>query len=49
MDEETAKAMSEFAGIEEQLNGIEKYAVSFLEEETRSIVRIIAGPQPIMN
>ncbi len=26
--------MSEFATIEEQLNGIEKYAMYFLEEET---------------
>lgn len=26
--------MSEFSAIEEQLNGIEKYAVYFLEEET---------------
>ena len=33
-DEETIKAMSEFATIEEQLNGVEKYAVYFLEEET---------------
>lgn len=33
-DEETAKAMSEFATIEEQLNDIEKYAMYFLEEES---------------
>ena len=26
--------MSEFASVEEQLNSIEKYAMSFLEEET---------------
>ena len=32
-DDEYAKAMSEFAVIEEQLNGIEKYAMYFLEEE----------------
>lgn len=36
-DEETIKAMSEFATIEEQLNGVEKYAVYFLEEETAEI------------
>ena len=33
-DEETAQAMSEIAAIEEQLNGVEKYAMYFLEEET---------------
>lgn len=34
LDEETARAMSEFASIEEQLNAVEKYAMYFLEEET---------------
>ena len=29
--------MSEFASIEEQLNGIEKYAMYFLEEETAEL------------
>lgn len=29
--------MSEFASIEEELNGIEKYAMYFLEEETADI------------
>lgn len=37
VDEETAKAMSEFASIEEQLNGVEKYAMYFLEEETSEL------------
>ena len=37
MDEETAKAMSEFAIIEEQLNAVEKYAMYFLEEETAEV------------
>lgn len=32
--EETAQVISEIAAIEEQLNGIEKYAMYFLEEET---------------
>ena len=34
LDEETARAMSEFASIEEQLNAVEKYAMYFIEEET---------------
>ena len=32
--EETTQVMSEIAAIEDQLNGIEKYAMYFLEEET---------------
>ena len=37
MDEETAKALSEFTSIEEQLNAVEKYAMYFIEEETAEI------------
>ena len=33
-EDETMKAISEFSIVEEQLSGIEKYAVYFLEEET---------------
>ena len=36
-DDEDAKAMAEIVAIEEQLNGIEKYAMYFMEQENAEV------------
>lgn len=36
-DSEDAKAMAEVAAIEEQLNGVEKYAMYFMEQENAEV------------